>query len=204
VVVRAPVRMPFRDIDAFVQQRASWVRDRLATLAAAPPVPVRLFADGEHLLLDGERIPLEVVPEIGRQRARTWLDAGRLRLETPVDATPEQRRGGVERWYRARLVERATSVVRQWAEVMGVRPAGLIVRDLKRRWGSCSPTGVIRLNWRLAMMPAEVFEYVAVHELSHLRQRNHSPAFWAEVERWLPAHRERRAALRDFERRIDW
>ena len=73
----------------------------------------------------------------------------------------------------------------------------VLVRDQKRRWGSCSSDGSIRLNWRLVMLDPALIDYVVVHELAHLRVPNHSPRFWTEVERWIPDSRHRRRQLRE-------
>jgi predicted metal-dependent hydrolase len=204
VVVRAPLRLPLRDIEAFVRERAGWVQERLTALAAAPPRASHAFEDGEVLLVDGVDTPLQVVVAIGRPRPVVALAGDALRLGCAFGATAEQRRQWLAHWYHERTAERAAVLVAGWMDIMDVRPADLIVRDQKRRWGSCSPTNVIRLNWRLAMLPPKVFEYVVIHELAHIRYHNHSPAFWDEVERWLPGYRALKALLRDFERRIDW
>ena len=71
-----------------------------------------------------------------------------------------------------------------------------MVRDQRTRWGSASARGTISLNWRLSLVPPNVAVYVVVHELCHLVEMNHSPAFWALVEGHLPGYRERRRWLR--------
>jgi hypothetical protein len=63
------------------------------------------------------------------------------------------------------------------------------VRNQKTRWGSCSRKGAISLNWRLIQLPAAVRDYIIIHELMHLRELNHSPRFWAEVEKVCPTYR---------------
>jgi predicted metal-dependent hydrolase len=80
--------------------------------------------------------------------------------------------------------------------------ARVAVRSQKSRWGSCSPRGVITLNWRLIQMPVEVLEYVLLHELMHLRQPNHSRRFWREVGRVCPTWRESERWLRKHGREI--
>ena len=84
----------------------------------------------------------------------------------------------------------------------GLCVARAVVRNQKSRWGSCSPKGVITLNWRLIQMPASVSDYVIVHELMHLRQPNHSRKFWREVESVCPTWRESERWLRKRGREI--
>jgi predicted metal-dependent hydrolase len=73
---------------------------------------------------------------------------------------------------------------------MGVSFRRLSVRGQKTRWGSCSGRGTLSFNWRLVAAPRAVIEYIAVHELAHVRHRNHSKAFWAEVAGYLPEYKE--------------
>ena len=70
------------------------------------------------------------------------------------------------------------------------------LRDTRSRWGSCTAKGDLMFNWRLILAPPPVLDYVAAHEVAHLAQMNHSPAFWAEVARLFPAHLEARRWLK--------
>ena len=70
-----------------------------------------------------------------------------------------------------------------YAARLGRPYAGLTLRDTRSRWGSCSSAGRLMFSWRLILAPPEVLRYVAAHEVAHLAQMNHSPAFWAEVTR---------------------
>ena len=81
---------------------------------------------------------------------------------------------------------------------MGVTYGRITIRAAKTRWGSCSGAGNLNFHWKLILMPDEVLDYVVVHELAHRKQMNHSPAFWAEVEKVLPDYRERRRWLKNW------
>lgn len=87
--------------------------------------------------------------------------------------------------------------VRLYAAQMGVCYGRITIRAQKTRWGSCSARGNLNFNCLLMKLPQELVDYVVVHELAHLRHMDHSPAFWAEVERVLPDYRERRRALKE-------
>lgn len=76
----------------------------------------------------------------------------------------------------------------------------VFIKSLKSRWGSCSERGNLNFNYLMVFLPEEVKDYLVVHELCHLREFNHSPRFWALVERTVPDHRARRARLRALER----
>jgi predicted metal-dependent hydrolase len=93
--------------------------------------------------------------------------------------------------------ELVTMLAEDEAEVLGVSYRRIEIRDQRTRWGSCSPRGTLSFNWRLALAPLEVLDYVVVHELCHLREANHSPRFWRLVSERRPAWREQRAWLRE-------
>ena len=85
-----------------------------------------------------------------------------------------------------------------FAPLLGVQPTALRVSSARTRWGSASTRGTVSLNWRLVCLPLVLVDYVVVHELAHLREMHHGPAFWALVAGVLPDYAERRAALRRY------
>lgn len=88
-------------------------------------------------------------------------------------------------------------LIEKWSAVLDVHPAKIDYRAMKSRWGSCQPTtGRVCINTLLALYPPECLEYVVVHELCHLREANHGPAFWGLVESCLPNYREIQAKLK--------
>ena len=88
--------------------------------------------------------------------------------------------------------------VRHYCETMGVTVGYVAVKNPKTRWGSCSAKGNVNFNYQLAFLPEELLDYVVIHELAHRRHMDHSRAFWAEVEKYCPDYRERRAALKEY------
>ena len=92
--------------------------------------------------------------------------------------------------------------VRYYADIMGLKYGRITIRMQKSRWGSCSSKGNLNFNCLLMRTPDEITDYVVVHELCHLKEMNHSPRFWAEVEKIIPDYKERRKWLKDHEREI--
>jgi predicted metal-dependent hydrolase len=90
-----------------------------------------------------------------------------------------------------------------YSELMQLFPKKVAVKDQRRRWGSCSArTGALNLNWRIVMAPPQVVDYVVVHELSHIKHPNHSPAFWSLVAQFVPDYKARRKWLRQHGDRL--
>ena len=117
------------------------------------------------------------------ERHLAWAVRERAKLRTPR-ISREQEQGLIAR-ARRELPGRLFELARD----LGLDVARVTIRNQRSRWGSCSPKGVIALNYRLVEMPADVRDYIMVHELMHLRQPNHSRRFWSLVERALPAFR---------------
>ena len=125
-----------------------------------------------------------------------------FRIAVPESLPDDERDDAIRRelagWYWERAEELIGESVRRWLPKFGYgREPTVIVRDQKRRWGSCSSDGVLRFNWRLAMLHPDLLDYVVVHELSHLEVMNHSPKFWAVVEKRLPNARDLRRRIKD-------
>ena len=85
----------------------------------------------------------------------------------------------------------------QWAEKMGVSYGRLTIRSQATRWGSCSGKGNLNFNWKLALLPEELVDYVVVHELAHRKEMNHSERFWRLVAQVLPDYQERKQWLKE-------
>src|SRR5690606_2555985 len=99
-------------------------------------------------------------------------------------------------WYKKRFSDIAYERIKKYSSQIGSSPNKVAVKEQKTRWGSCSSKGNINLNWRLAMAPISIIDYVIVHELCHLKVMNHSKEFWKQVELILPDYIERREWLK--------
>jgi predicted metal-dependent hydrolase len=102
----------------------------------------------------------------------------------------------LQKWLAAQAEEAVLRQVQIRARQMSVHPASLSIRSQRTRWGSCSTRGTLSFNWRLIMAPPEVLDYVVVHELAHMKERNHSKAFWAVVSRYCPDYTKHRTWLK--------
>jgi len=136
------------------------------------------------------------------RRLERLAEAPRLGLDRPdvawIAGSPVPRpHTDLERWYRSRARAAVTRTLHRESDRLGIDGWQRIrIGDQRTRWGSCSARGTLSFSWRLVMAPAEVLTYVVVHELCHLRELNHSPAFWRLVAEACPGHRDAEAWLR--------
>ena len=193
VRVSVPLRTPRHEVDAFVRSRIDWIRKQ----RVARPRPAALqFVTGDVLRYLNRPMPLEVVEGTGR-RAQVHVDLLGIRVAVPRGAQDQREavQDALRRWYRERAHEEILTRVERWAARAGYAPRRVLIRDQKRRWGSCAKDGTLRFNWRLVMLDPSIIDYVVVHEIAHLVRPHHRESFWAEVERLVPDHAARRKAL---------
>ena len=200
VLVRSPARTSRKDIAELVQKRAGWILSR-ATEDILHPTP-RRFTDGETLLYLGKQIPIVARTALDG-RVSVSLEDGAFHIATPTGLSEEDRAAAVkevvERWYRREAARMLPDIVLRWqGKVSRKKPSQVLIRNQRRRWGSCSSDGSIRLNWRIIMAEPALIDYLAVHELAHLAVMDHSPRYWKRVERAMPDYKARRKRLNEM------
>jgi hypothetical protein len=193
--VAAPRGATLAQVEQALQAKAAWILRHLAAqqeqqLRRREAQPVW----GAQALLPYLGAPLRLQAEAGAWRLD--VEGERLHVPLPATAAPAQWATALRGWLQARALAVFQERCALHAPRMGVRPARLALSAARTRWGSASVTGVVRLNWRLVHLAPALIDYVVVHELAHLREMNHSPAFWAHVRAVLPDYASRRAALR--------
>lgn len=194
VVVSAPMGVSVREIEGLLRRRSDWVVQRSAELAERTPLR---FVNGETVPYLGQPIPVE---EVETKRPGVELTDGVFRVGTPAGLSGDERLEAVSAvfigWFYKQAERHINEEVNRWAPIADRSPTRILIRNQKRRWGSCAPDGTLRFNWRLMMLESRLIDLVVVHELAHLRVRGHSPEFWAIVGAALPDYQDRRHALR--------
>ena len=199
VHVAAPMTTPNSELHDIVRKRAPWILSHASqsTLEAAP----KRFVSGETLPYLGRNVRIHVetanvlIPNVR-------FDHWHFRVAVPETLSGEDRyqsiRRAAVRWYRDRAAERLAETVERWWPRLGRgEMSPVLIRDQRRRWGSCAHDGTLRFNWRAVMLKPALIEYVVVHELAHLTHRNHSTDFWNLVSKAIPDAKQRRLRLRE-------
>ncbi|MDR5674648.1 SprT family zinc-dependent metalloprotease [Halalkaliarchaeum sp. AArc-GB] len=171
------------DPETILSENAAWVIEKKRKYDEyREQIPDRKYEPGETFPYLGEEY--EVVVE---QRPSSQIIGNELRLaKHHVEQTSVKR--ALETMYRRKAREYFEEQANQFAEEMGVEYKQIEVRNQRTKWGSCSTTGTLGLNWRLMMAPPRVVDYVIVHELAHLRESNHTAEFWSLVAEYDPEY----------------
>ena len=187
LIVRAPLRCSEQRINAFLQEKEGWIVRKIAERKGAgielPPENLH----GYSFMLLGKKCKIAVVdtPKVGYDR-----ENGVVYLPTK---NPKER---LVNWLKDNAKRIFTQVAFDTAKRMGVTYQSVGVTSARGRWGSCSGKNAIHFSFRLIYAPKDVIEYVVVHELAHTKHHDHSKAFWAEVAKFVPDWKQKRAWLK--------
>ncbi len=203
VHVAAPAAVPDSELRAMVLKRAAWILSHIPDQEALATART-LFVSGETLPYLGRNVRMTVRSENPRA-PKVRFDHWRFIVSAPRELAGDERRGRIRaafiEWYRERALERLEAGVERWWPKLGRgERQRILIRNQRRRWGSCAADGTLRFNWRAMMLRPALIEYIVVHELAHLTVMNHSPDFWKLVAGALPDVQLRRRQLREAER----
>lgn len=184
VTLSMPARAREGDAMAFLQGNEDWLRQ---TLRAMPGSALQKVGHGTAVPVEGREL---IVTPAGGRGVR--VEGGALLV--PGDATTVAPR--VAAWLKVLARDRLASASTRYAAQLGRSYSSLAIRDTRSRWGSCSPDGRLMYSWRLILAPPAVLDYVAAHEVAHLVELNHSPAYWRVVTGVCPEWKLHRDWLR--------
>jgi len=196
VEVRAPIKMPKAQIEAFVASKEKWIKTKLVESGERAKLRAHFELNyGDEILYRGKNYPI-----VAKEGGRAGFDHGCFQL--PPNLTPEQIKSACIQIYRLLAKRDLTEKVFDFAQQMSVTPVNVKINGAKTRWGSCSAKKSLNFSWRLIMAEDEVVDYVVVHELAHIIEMNHSRRFWQVVESVLPDYGARQERLKMLQRRL--
>ena len=193
----APNNFSREKIKTIVKKKALWILEkqehfkRLAML-----FPKKEFVSGEQILLLGRKYRLKIKEE--NYLSIPKLSGRRLFIYVHSNLAPEDRKEIIKdtliKWYFIKSTKIIKQRITRYGKLLDLFPKKVIIKDQKKRWASCSSDGILRFNWRIAIAPISIVDYVVVHELCHLKVKNHSSDFWKLVS----------VAIPDYQKRKDW
>ena len=183
--------------ESLLRERSEWIRSAIDKFSDANAKrPRREYREGEVFLFRGASYKLLLEKDLSRSRIGARITGECLVLSlpnSPLFMDCERIREAIARFYRKQAQQYLPQRVQELADMRGFKFARVRIKNQKTRWGSCSAKRNINLNLRLMMAPDDAIDYVIIHELCHLRELNHNPAFWALVEFYCPEFRHWKA-----------
>ena len=186
--IAAPLRASRKELEAILKKDAGRIVNKLNKRQAAGGRKEHSYTDGDSFFCRGELYPLRI-------------SDGALRFDgSAFISGPFENKAAAHSAFSHFYARRTRSILQDefpaWCKKIGAGPKRVNVKDVSSIWGSCSASGSMTFSLRLAMLPAHLMEYVMIHELCHLFEMNHSPAFWSLVAGYCPDWAERRKELR--------
>ena len=193
LTVSVPLRASEKWLHSVLQDKARWVVEKLDGWQTCKPAAIR-WQDGETIDYLGELLMLRVVQglfatPVHRRGSELWVFV----VNASETAHIEQ---AVSRWYQHEAEQFFVRRVAHYTPLLNVVPHAVKLSGAKTQWGSCTAHGSVRLNVQLIKLPPRLIDYVVVHELAHLRELNHSAAFWRVVESVCPDYTSLRGELK--------
>lgn len=186
-----------RQIPGLLNDRKSWILDRLAR-CSQPKLSCKVKNGGTIPYL-GKDLKLDILTA----HANPGIRLVQNRLVVNTNSSDGNLVYLLECWYRWRAEEVINQKVEKLRSRLGVGYNRVTIRGQRTRWGSCSQRGNLSFNWKLVMLPEPVIDYVIIHELSHLKEMNHSRRFWDYVTRYCPDWHERKRWLKEHEMHLN-
>lgn len=196
ITVRPPMRLTPEQVDETVLSKRMWIYRNLAEWRDLNATRVtREWVSGESFLYLGSSYRLQLVRE---QDEPLKLKDGRFcLLRSVVEVGGDEAAQQVfESFYKDKGLARLHKRVAFFAPRVGVTPGAIHIKDIGYRWASCLKNGDLHFHWKCLMAPLTIIDYIVVHELCHLHHRDHSDAFWNEIDKVLPDYRKRKEWLR--------
>ena len=198
LIVRAPYSASEDYIRKLISRKESWIIAKQNHFKQRQhKTIVRKFVPGEEFLFLGQSYSLIVREDLPKA---VVMDNSFMISQLVLGNA----RDHIEYWYKAQALEYITQKTEYYAQMAGLKYQSIRINNATTRWGSCGYKNTLNFTWRLIMAPARVVDYVIIHELMHLKQKNHSRKFWAEVAHMRPDYKEDERWLKKNGHLLTW
>lgn len=193
-VVYAPYRTLIGEIDNFFNKQKRWLRRKIEQREKRlKEVKPKKYITGELFLYFGIHYQLKIEDKSDGCDFLTFSSSQFVLAQNKVYQGSEL----FIDWYKKKSREYIEKTVMRYSQILGLNPGGIRISDALCRWGSCSLNNNLSFSWRLIMAPCPVIDYVVVHELTHMKEKNHSVRFWSLVAKISPDYKQQRLWLKE-------
>lgn len=196
VRISAPTTVPDEAIEIFARTKIGWIKKQQAKFEDQPRQSERQYVSGETLYLWGKQYYLQV--DYSYKGNSLVLDGDKAILTVRKESTVKQRDNFVNEWYRELLKTELSKLIPKWENITGLKCTSWQTKYMTTRWGTCNTdTGKIWINLQLAKKAPECLEYVVLHELAHIKVKNHGAEFIEIMDKFMPYWRDVKKKLND-------
>ncbi len=192
IVVYAPYRTPKWEIEKFFNEKESWIVEKRSEKERSIKEAEKTFISGEKFLFLGELFPLEI--QDNNKEPPLKLSFGKFVLDKNHI---EEARDLFIKWYKEEAKERIIGRIDYYSKRLQLFPKGVKITSAKYRWGSCSRDDRLSFSWRMIMASFSIIDYILIHELVHIKEKNHSKRFWNYLESVHPDYKKHRLWLKE-------
>ncbi len=198
IIVLSPKLVSERYLKTILEKKKDWIKNKLEEESLKNTIKKRSFLDGEKFLKFGKTKKLIYKKSSLNQVVET------NNFIKVFCASEKDIKTHLETWYKETLNYYIKEKLEFFKSLMNVEYKGFKIKLYKNRLGSCSYKGSLTFNWKIAMMPHEIINYILIHELSHLKHFNHSKSFWENVKKFCPDYKEKKNWIKANKNLISW
>lgn len=197
VSVLAPLNLEEDELTQIMKKKATWIIDKFQRIDEIQILYNKHeFVSGESFFYKGKLLRLKIKQLKNPQEDEIFTDTTTIFCKTSKHKNPEHLKKIIQEWYMEKAKNYLNNRLPRLTKKFKTKPRKIGIRNQLMRWGSCTKNGDILINWKIMMAPPSVIDYVVVHELAHLQEKNHSDKFWEGVKNAIPNYEEKKEWLR--------
>ncbi len=192
IIIKAPKNLNQNKIQNFIDQKTNWINKKIkAKTEQLEKLKDRKIENDKKIPFLGKELTIKTNSE------KNSIDHDKNTINLKFQHLEEDTKEQVIKLYKKQAKKIFEDRITIWSLKMNLKPSKIRLSSAKTRWGSCTGKNVISLNWKLLLAPLEILDYVVIHELAHIEQKNHSKKFWSLVEKFDPSWKNKRKWLKE-------
>jgi len=199
VVVKTNENISNEELKSLVKGKASWILKKLEEIGES--IDYGNIITGSRLFYMGKSYYVELIKE-DREIYEVSFIHSKFKIHTPKEINQKLLLEAIESFYLKKAKEKLVKVTEKYSDIMKLFPEKLYFRKSKTKWASCAASNKITFNPEVMKLSSSLIEYVVVHELAHIRYKNHSKDFWALVKKFMSDYQKKEEILRGFEKKL--
>lgn len=196
ITVRVPMRLPKYNIVERLTEKGDWILKHLNNFKIIDYKPInREFINGEKLLYLGREYNLIIYEDYLREKPEVYIEEGHIVVNFKENNKADVEKS-LELWYRKEALNYILGSIKQYEKIFNKKPKAIVVKEQKKRWGSCTYDNRLLFNWRCVMARPQAIDYVILHEMCHMVHKDHSKNFWNLLDSIMPSYKEEKQWLK--------